>query len=193
MLSTISQDDDSNDHVSPQHDDPKSNWHDKQEIGGKAMWTLSSAKPGFGVEQLRDDSIETYWQSDGVQPHTINIHFPYKVNIEEVCIYSNYAQDESYTPSLLSIKAGTTYHDLQEIKLQPMKEPTGWISIPLLGPNNQPLKTHFLQLAILANHQNGRDTHLRQVKVFGTKQAAVPLQVIPNFSTVETSFHSFLR
>jgi hypothetical protein len=35
---------------------------DKQEIGGQAVWSLSSAKPGFGVEQLRDDNIDTYWQ-----------------------------------------------------------------------------------------------------------------------------------
>lgn len=35
---------------------------DKQEIGSQAVWSLSSAKPGFGVEQLRDDNIESYWQ-----------------------------------------------------------------------------------------------------------------------------------
>ncbi len=35
---------------------------DKQEIGSQAVWSLSSAKPGFGVEQLRDDNLETYWQ-----------------------------------------------------------------------------------------------------------------------------------
>jgi hypothetical protein len=35
---------------------------DKQEIGGQAVWSLSSAKPGFGVAQLRDDNLETYWQ-----------------------------------------------------------------------------------------------------------------------------------
>lgn len=37
---------------------------DKQEIGVMAVWSLSSAKPGFGVEQLRDDNIDTYWQYD---------------------------------------------------------------------------------------------------------------------------------
>jgi len=35
---------------------------DKQEIGDQAVWSLSSAKPGFGVEQLRDDNLDTYWQ-----------------------------------------------------------------------------------------------------------------------------------
>jgi len=36
-----------------------------QEIGKQAVWSLSTAKPGNGVEQIRDDSTETYWQSDG--------------------------------------------------------------------------------------------------------------------------------
>jgi len=35
---------------------------DKREIGKHAVWSLSSAKPGFGVEQLRDDNLDTYWQ-----------------------------------------------------------------------------------------------------------------------------------
>lgn len=30
---------------------------------------------GFGVDQLRDDNLETYWQSDGSQPHLVNIQF----------------------------------------------------------------------------------------------------------------------
>ena len=35
---------------------------DQREIGQMAVWSLSTAKPGNGVEQLRDDNIETYWQ-----------------------------------------------------------------------------------------------------------------------------------
>lgn len=35
---------------------------DDCEIGGLAVWSLSTAKPGNGVEQLRDDNTETYWQ-----------------------------------------------------------------------------------------------------------------------------------
>lgn len=35
----------------------------RREIGREAVWSLSSAKPGNGVDQLRDESTETYWQS----------------------------------------------------------------------------------------------------------------------------------
>lgn len=40
---------------------------------------MTSAKAGNGVELLRDDRDDTYWQSDGAQPHLININFPRKV------------------------------------------------------------------------------------------------------------------
>ena len=36
--------------------------HDELEIGDQAVWSLSTAKPGNGVEQLRDDNTDTYWQ-----------------------------------------------------------------------------------------------------------------------------------
>ena len=29
-----------------------------REVGGRATWSLSSCKPGFGVEQLRDDRCD---------------------------------------------------------------------------------------------------------------------------------------
>ena len=52
---------------------------DSREVGGLAVWTVTSAKPGNGVELLRDDREDTYWQSDGTQPHLINIQFQRKV------------------------------------------------------------------------------------------------------------------
>lgn len=33
-----------------------------------------------------------------------------------------------------------------------------------------PLKVHVIQLAVTGNHQNGRDTHVRQVLLFGTRE-----------------------
>lgn len=35
---------------------------DLKEIGGLASWTVSTAKPGCGVEQLREDDTNLYWQ-----------------------------------------------------------------------------------------------------------------------------------
>lgn len=51
-----------------------------------------------GVEQIRDDNADTYWQSDGAQPHLINVQFHKKMTVLEVALYLDYALDESYTP-----------------------------------------------------------------------------------------------
>lgn len=33
-----------------------------EEIGNEAVWILSSAKAGNGIEQLRDGDTNTFWQ-----------------------------------------------------------------------------------------------------------------------------------
>ncbi|XP_022259159.1 anaphase-promoting complex subunit 10 isoform X2 [Canis lupus baileyi] len=88
-----------------------------REIGSQAVWSLSSCKPGFGVDQLRDDNLETYWQSDGSQPHLVNIQFRRKTTVKTLCIYADYKSDESYTPSKISVRVGNNFHNLQEIRL----------------------------------------------------------------------------
>jgi anaphase-promoting complex subunit 10 len=55
---------------------------EKREIGDEAVWTLSSAKAGNGVEQLRDENTNTFWQSDGAQPHFVNIQFMKKTRVQ---------------------------------------------------------------------------------------------------------------
>ncbi len=41
---------------------------DTREIGDLAVWTVTSAKPGNGVELLRDGREDTYWQCVPKQP-----------------------------------------------------------------------------------------------------------------------------
>ncbi|KAK5610773.1 Anaphase-promoting complex subunit 10 [Crenichthys baileyi] len=138
-----------------------------REIGSQAVWSLSSCKPGFGVDQLRDDNLETYWQSDGSQPHLVNIQFRRRTTVRMLCIYADYKSDESYTPSKISVRVGNNFHNLQEIRQLEMVEPSGWIHISLLNQRtNEPISTFMIQIAVLANHQNGRDTHMRQIKVY---------------------------
>eukprot|EP00980_Cylindrotheca_fusiformis_P023427 scaffold10476_cov142-Cylindrotheca_fusiformis.AAC.2 len=104
-----------------------------REIGREALcWQLSSAKPGNGVEQIRDQSTDTYWQSDGVrQPHWIQVHFGRRVALSHVCLYLDYNLDESYTPKHLSIIVGMTTQDLTPAiypinTLVELNEPVGW-------------------------------------------------------------------
>lgn len=162
----------------------------RREIGREAVWSLSSAKPGNGVDQLRDDSIETYWQSDGGQPHLINIQFHKKMTVVELAFYLDFTQDESYTPKKLSIRAGSSFHDLVEVTVKELHEPVGWMRVQLAAPvaggagvaaaaadaaggaQGPVLRAHFVQICVVAMHQNGRDTHIRQVKVFGPRMVS---------------------
>jgi anaphase-promoting complex subunit 10 len=152
-----------------------------RELGKYAVWTLSTAKPGNGIEQLRDDSCDTYWQSDGTQPHFINIQFIKKVSVSKICLYLDYGSDESYTPKKIAIRCGSTLHDLADLTAIELHDPVGWVSLSLSGDENDPdnvsvntscpLRTHFLQIKIISMHQNGRDVHVRQVKILGPRSS----------------------
>eukprot|EP00047_Mylnosiga_fluctuans_P014762 m.40958 g.40958 ORF g.40958 m.40958 type:complete len:177 (-) comp5644_c0_seq3:144-674(-) len=154
-----------------------------REIGDLAVWSLSSCKQGFGVDQLRDGSVSTYWQSDGPQPHLVNIQFHRKTVIHSVRVYVDFKQDESYTPNKLSVRVGTNFYDLKEISILELNEPSGWIEIALQSPE-KPVRAFLVQLAVLSNHQNGRDTHIRLVDIF-TPQADLHPVFVP-FSQPET-------
>jgi anaphase-promoting complex subunit 10 len=172
------------------------------EIGDEGVWVLSSAKPGNGVEQLRDNNPETFWQSDGPQPHYITVLFHRRAEISEICICTTYKSDESYTPAQLSIRIGTGFHDLQEIQVVELKEPDGWVRIPLCTYSEPSLnlkrpaclslrdrsfggavdfvRTYAIQIGIMSNHQNGRDTHLRQVRIYSPRRQFEPLPICPD-------------
>lgn len=99
------------------------------DIGNLASWSVSSHKAGLGVEALCDDDPLKFWQSDGPQPHYIDIHFSKRVSIERLSIYMDYAMDESYTPSKIQVLSGTGFHSLQEVVVIDLLEPQGWICI----------------------------------------------------------------
>jgi len=177
-------------------DEGTEDWYSEgaREIGNEAVWTLSSAKPGNGVEQLRDDNLESFWQSDGVQPHFVNILFHKKMRVGMLSLHTDYKLDESYTPHKISVRAGTGFHDLKELRLLELEEPDGWINISLReddGDEQRYLRAHLIQLCVLSSHQNGRDTHIRQIKIFGPRQSHTHLlgTELSEFSTVE--FHQF--
>lgn len=176
---------------------------DKRELND-AVFTLSSAKPGNGVEQLRDNNLDTYWQSDGQAPHIINIQFMKKVSVSQICLYCDYTLDESYTVKKVCIRSGTTIHDVVDITTIELNDPKGWVIIDLtdstqgnssVDSSALPLRTHLLQVRIQSMHQNGRDTHIRQIKVLGPRETPVVMGDVrlDAFKTNEMSQFSLLR
>ncbi|KYO29658.1 anaphase-promoting complex subunit 10 [Alligator mississippiensis] len=149
-------------------------------------------KLGFGVDQLRDDNLETYWQSDGSQPHLVNIQFRRKTTVKTLCIYADYKSDESYTPSKISVRVGNNFHNLQEIRQLELVEPSGWIHVPLTDSHKKPIRTFMIQIAVLANHQNGRDTHMRQIKVY-TPVEESSIGKFPRCTTIDFMMYRSIR
>jgi len=147
----------------------------KREIGEDAVWVLSSAKQGNGVHQLRDNNLETFWQSDGPIPHLVDIQFLKKTKISEISFYLDIKTDESYTPEILSIRGGIHMQNLKEIVAVTLENPQGWITVPLKTTKEdgsiQPfVYTMNLQVAVLQMFHSGKDTHIRQVKIFGVQE-----------------------
>ncbi|CAF1266257.1 unnamed protein product, partial [Didymodactylos carnosus] len=163
-----------------------------QNITKQAYWHVSSCKPGHGVDKLLDENLETYWQSDGPQPHLVNIQFKKKTKIKDICLFSDFKLDESYTPNRISIRTGIHHNDLQELQLVDLHEPAGWVVIPTRDSHGNPIKTWMIQIAVLANHQSGRDTHIRQIIVHSPTETS-SIFIDPKFSSIELSQHVICR
>ncbi|KAF9090602.1 Anaphase-promoting complex subunit 10 [Mortierella sp. AD031] len=167
---------------------------DMVEIGRQATWSVSSAKTGHGIELLRDNDLDTYWQSDGPAPHVVNMQFEKKTSIRQVSFFRD-KQDESYTPLRVSIRGGTNHHDLKELYSLDVEEATGWVNVNLaeLSGSGRPPRVFLLQLAVLSNHHSGRDTHIRQLKLFSTRESLMSLDEELPFTAQECLQFSTIR
>jgi len=105
-----------------------------RELGDEAVWSVSSAKQGNGIELMRDGNVQTFFQTDGAQPHKISIQFRQKTKVSQIRMFLNYQLDESYTPNRIGVWTGTDFHDLRETVFCQLHEPRGWITIPLPPP-----------------------------------------------------------
>ncbi|KAI8371658.1 anaphase-promoting complex, subunit 10-domain-containing protein [Radiomyces spectabilis] len=156
-----------------------------REIGEQdAVWFVSTFRMNWGLAKMRDDNPLTYWQSDSPnpkEPHTIDLFFHRATFIKQVSFFMDYFQDDSYTPKTVSIRGGTTYRDLHEIVQIECEETVGWKNVDLSEIAGEPVRVFHLQIAILSTHLNGRDTHIRQLKIY-----AVPSPASDEASYVDT-------
>jgi len=171
-----------------------------RDVGEVASWSVSSSKPGFGVEHLSDPNTRTLWQSEGPQPHLINIQFPRKQSISQVSIYADVNLDDSYTPQKISLRAGTYHGDLHEVRYIEMTQPQGWMHFKLSGrvsdaegEEDDPIRAHLLQICIISNHLNGKDSHVRGVRIFAPRQTAFDEDGLMPFTTTAFRQHETIR
>lgn len=111
------------------------------------------------------------------------------MGIRDIRFYVDYNEDESYTPTKIIFKSGTSENNLIQFAAMNMESPVGWQQVPLTGVGGEPdgntLVSWVLQMQILENHQNGKDTHLRGIKIYAFDADAV--QPSEPDSTVDTS------
>ena len=119
----------------PKTDEKPKIFEDIAEVGLDAIWSLSSAKSGNGTIEIRDNNSDTFWQSDGPQPHLVDIQFAKKQKLSEINIYLSQKLDESYAPKTISIKIGNSLEELVEIQVVDIRHSEGWVVIPLALPS----------------------------------------------------------
>lgn len=97
----------------------------------------------------------------------------------------------------LSVRLGSLLYSMRTVREVevPGAEPVGWLWIPLADADPDdadhylPIRAHILQVSISAMFQNGRDTHVRQIKIVGPDDAsALGVGVVP---TDTAEMHEF--
>ncbi|KAG0047793.1 Anaphase-promoting complex subunit 10 [Gryganskiella cystojenkinii] len=144
---------------------------DLREISSFGSWTASTSLTGHSINNILDKNVDTYWQSCGPQPHTIDIKFTKKKRVVKVSVYMNFPQDESYTACRFSVRGGPSEYDVQELTFVDLPQITGWTHISLEDPPGSGQAPAFLalQFAILSNHLGGKDTQMRQLRLYSAR------------------------
>ena len=77
------------------------------------------------------------------------------------------------------LHSGTGLHDLLPFAEWRGEEPRGWVDVDLDGVGiggKAELRAFIVQVRVLENHQNGKDTHVRGVQIFARDEREVPRQ-----------------
>ncbi|TFY52213.1 hypothetical protein EVG20_g10653 [Dentipellis fragilis] len=137
--------------------------------------------------------------SDGPQPHFVTLEFPRKMAIQKLSLFLSFPLDDSYTPAALSIRAGTSLGDLQEVRSVTLDKPDGWITFDISaepgddGEGFKPVHAYILQVIVLTNHMNGKDTHVRGMRILGPNEDQASWDDPFPFVTKKFKMHEYIR
>lgn len=158
------------------------------DIGCFGFWIASSYKNNFGIDNLTDNNPCTFWQTTSFGPHTLTVEFSKLIKISKIFLLFNYLLDESYTPYEIAIHIGNDENHLEPLCKaycninNHSSTDYFWFAVDLTKTNPvssfekleiKTLKNRFyvyarcLRITVLSNQHNGRDTRIRQVKLFG--------------------------
>ncbi|KAJ1850569.1 hypothetical protein LPJ73_003392 [Coemansia sp. RSA 2703] len=168
------------------------------DVSRLASWSASTTKQGFGVANLLDGRPDSFWQSDGTQPHSLTLRFAKRQPLHTLSLYLDYARDESYTPCRIRLLAGSGPHDLQLLADHALDAPPqGWVHLPFAegAADKEPVCAHYVAVELPQNYESGRDVHVRMAKVLAPppRDAAFRKDKVMPFSSPEFSMYQTVR
>ncbi|KNE69100.1 hypothetical protein AMAG_13964 [Allomyces macrogynus ATCC 38327] len=144
-------------------DDTDSSFIDITHTG---QWSLSSAAPKHGLQELHAPNTDLFWQSSALSgPHDMVVCFPHRVEVQTVALFLDYMRDETWTPHIVQVQAGATRNGWVDVgDPVTLTHPHGWVLI-----HNAPVACHTLRIRIVETHQQGRNCQVRGVRVFAAR------------------------
>lgn len=95
--------------------------------------------------------------------------------VHDSMVYYKYIPNPPYRSALRACPSNA----IRTAQVKELHAPVGWVRVPLFasggggavviasdaagGAEGPVLRAHFVQICVVAMHQNGRDTHIRQV------------------------------
>lgn len=124
---------------------------------------LSSFKHGYGLQELMTDGENNYWNTDDSLPHFVRITFPAFTYVDSVELGLSYEADDSYTPEVIQLYAEGSTQDYKFF------EPDGPVFLQVRR------RVFEIILTIHSNHAEGKDSHVRSLRVFKDREHDIPL------------------
>lgn len=122
---------------------------------------LSSSKNENGLQELLSPDLNEYWHTDDNLPHCISITFQKRTFVDHIQLYCNYIKDDSYTPEIIQLWTGIIRERIMFERELDLSQPGGYIDLEVKK------ECFYIKLLIKMNHQEGRDSRIRHIRVFG--------------------------
>lgn len=149
--------------------------------GAQPLYTVQSASVFPSMMRIHRERQLTVIRPTGCLPtYSIHSFIPLRLSfsriqfqdvtkVSEVSLYLSESLDESYTPCKVAISIGTSFQELDQLDVIEVSKPEGWVCIRLEDEQSGQgfVLTEVVQIAIVESHLSGKDTHVRQVKIFG--------------------------
>jgi len=94
---------------------------------------------------------------------------------------------------------GMSLNDLQEVRYVGFEKPNEWLDFDVSmdpsddGLSARPLHCYAIQIVIAANYMNGKDTHIRGLKVLGPLEPQPGAEDMIPYTSLAFQMHECIR